>query len=221
MGEGLRCSLAFYKGLHVLLENVYSWLVGSSLHPVLTGGSLLGIVRHARLIPWDDDIDIFMLEGEERSFLELVRNHMPKHLGVTASWCGYRIYHKKTARIHDYFLKSDVGYPFVDVLFLVKRGSVYCPPTKCVRESEKFKREYFFEEELESFQYLAIGKHKYRVPGIYSRYLTRNYGDWKEYPGTAYSHEFSKYFPLNVAQYMDHFTIDVGGNDFHQRREIT
>lgn len=62
-----------------ILKQVLDFCAERSLHPLLADGSLLGAVRHQGYIPWDDDIDLWMLRSE---FDELVASELPEGLAL-------------------------------------------------------------------------------------------------------------------------------------------
>ena len=62
--------------LNILLD-IQSVCDQHGIGMMLTGGTLLGAIRHKAFIPWDDDIDVMMLRSEYDRFIPLFRQAFP------------------------------------------------------------------------------------------------------------------------------------------------
>ena len=64
------------KQLYSLLEYADKWLKKNKIQYFLDSGTLLGSVRHQEIIPWDDDIDISILQKDEAKLQKAFPNQI-------------------------------------------------------------------------------------------------------------------------------------------------
>lgn len=58
-----------HKVLYDILVDIHEFCIKNGIKYSLSGGSLLGAIRHGGIIPWDDDIDIQMSRPEYERFI--------------------------------------------------------------------------------------------------------------------------------------------------------
>jgi len=161
-----------------LLNDITNILDEHKVKYWLDFGTLLGVVRENRILPWDDDIDISIFEEDEKVMLEKVLPAIKN--------AKYRAYTRrlkenvgplKEGNIRSFKIRNNRffffrGYVKLDIFIMYKHqeslywyelGEPHALPQNLVSE----------------FKMIDFNGKKYRIPKDYDTYLTHHYGDWK------------------------------------------
>ena len=141
-------------------------------------GTLLGIVRENRILPWDDDMDISIFPED----IEIMQTKVLPDIKSL----NYRTYTRKFEEPEEplkkgnirsfkirnnrlFFLRGYVKldifimYPHQENVYWYELGAPHCLPQKLIEE----------------FDTIDFNGKSFRVPKDYDKYLTYHYGDWR------------------------------------------
>ena len=116
-----QCQLVQLHLLHVFR----SICEENNLQYFLSGGSLLGAIRHNGFIPWDDDADVGMPIKDYRKFLKIAEDYLPKDVvlqtkqkvpGCVFTWSKLRDAYSFYAEFNRGLSMADLNGIFIDVI---------------------------------------------------------------------------------------------------------
>jgi len=164
-----------------MLRRVCGILDKNNIPYVLEGGTLLGIVRENRLLPWDNDLDITIIEQDMNRVLNLRWSFW---------WAGYKLRLRKSiekmphfsigsvrlikVKTKKYFLASGIG--IMDIFVKKKIEDKYYWLVGKRDHVLKSVPSHFYEN-LTRYNFEG---YDYSVPADYEDYLTYRYGDWQK-----------------------------------------
>ena len=142
-------------------------------------GTLLGIVRENRILPWDDDMDISILEDDRQKVHDLVMPEIKK--------LSYRVYSRyHHIENHDVLKKGDFrAFRVRNNRLFFLRGYVKLDIFVMYRKEDYF---YWYElynvhripaRLLEEFDTIMFENKRYIKPKLTDEYLIYHYGDWR------------------------------------------
>jgi len=163
-----------------LLERATTFLEKYNIPYWLEGGTLLGIIRENRLLPWDNDLDI-SIRSED---FDRLRRILPKffYRGMIAKVREYKIddppFQKGEVRLIKVYATKYLFFktPLVLDIFVKKKlDDQYYWVVGVKRRAKKAVPARFYDE-LTTVQF----NHKtYSIPKLTDEYLTYRYGDWR------------------------------------------
>lgn len=82
-------SVTEYKErLLILFGKFIDFCNDNALNYYCTGGTMLGAIRHRGFIPWDDDIDLFMMRKDYNKLISLEKELRGKGIGLEGVQCN-------------------------------------------------------------------------------------------------------------------------------------
>ena len=118
------------KLLYQLMKDVHQILENNNIEYWADGGTLLGAIRHKGIIPWDDDLDIGIMNTEYNKFKKLKSVFKKCGYKLVKHWLGYKICYKNRKNIEGF----DYSYQFLDIVSYKKKENKIVPSLKKVRD---------------------------------------------------------------------------------------
>lgn len=157
--------------LYDLLQIVMCELDKSKTEYIITGGTLLGAVRHGGLIPWDDDADLAILNKDVPQLLNMLKPLEDLNIISYEHYKGNVVVVKfKESKISlDLFLMRKYKNVFND-----EEMYKYLFPFNM-----QYPNEWFYEHELYPLKQYIFGPLIISGPNNYENFLNRTYNNWQ------------------------------------------
>jgi len=173
-GKRLVTAMRMLKEITAILEKRNIWYC-------LDGGTLLGIMRENSLLPWDDDLDLFVTRNDYKKVAALRWKFRLR---------GYYVFISKHKQDQPPFKKGDprvikirnrryftiAGPVCLDIFIKYREGDYYCwKEGGRLKNAKKSVPVHFFNKLI----YKEFDGKKYWIPEAYDEYLTYRYKDWR------------------------------------------
>lgn len=164
-----------------MLSAVSQALDAAGVRYWLEGGTLLGVVREGRLLPWDTDVDLATTDDQIPRLLKALPAMRRAGCRITLRYHEHyqqpfptgllRILKIRDRRM--YFFRGPV---LIDLLIKYRSGNNYYWSVGKPRQRTVLSSPSHFYESLETIEFNG---HTYRRPADINNYLTHRYGQWR------------------------------------------
>lgn len=161
------------------LRDVVEILESENIAYVLEGGTLLGIIRENRLLPWDNDLDLTITRTFAKKLLSArwkfwLKGYRTRVRNIKQDSGHFKKGEPRILKIQTtrFFFFKDVSLMDIFIKDLVDDRYYWTVSEKNVLKSAP--RKYY-----ENFAQFNFKGKSYSVPAEYDAYLQSRYGDWK------------------------------------------
>ena len=166
------------KQCYKLARILHETLTKANITYWMSGGTLLGCLRHKGLIPWDDDVDVCVYKEDMVKIEQILTPFLKDHdcSIVDSPGFGYKVFHNSDSeKIPGN--PFNLRYPFADIFVMERKGDM------CQFFEEKgrvvYPQMYFKNKDVENGKPRLYGDVYLNCIANPEEYLRRNYGeDW-------------------------------------------
>lgn len=146
----------------------------------LEGGTLLGVIRENRLLPWDNDMDISMYKTDQRKLFRVVFRLFFKGYRLSVKYYRQDIGPFKKGelrmlKVRNYERFFRKGKVMLDIFLKRKVGEEYFWTVGVKSPVLKSSPARFYDE----LDWTEFNEKKYMICRDFEGYLSYRYGDWK------------------------------------------
>ena len=171
------------KSLNILTKKIVDIFHKNKFKYWACGGTMLGAVRDKGIIPWDDDVDLCIIDTFINDLYKMESELKAINIGMVSWFGGYKLYdiNGKTIKDKDSTGKTiknkDFKYPFIDLFIVTKDNNKFVLKNTTARNM--WPNEYYENDEIESLKLYDF--EDYQLYGLKNpiKYLDRNYPDWR------------------------------------------
>jgi lipopolysaccharide cholinephosphotransferase len=171
------------KSLNILTKKIVDIFHKNKFKYWACGGTMLGAVRDKGIIPWDDDVDLCIIDTSINDLYKMESELKAINIGMVSWFGGYKLYdiNGKTIKDKDSTGKTikdkDFKYPFIDLFIVTKDNNKFV--LKNITARNMWPNEYYENDEIESLKLYDFDD--YQLYGLKNpiKYLDRSYPDWR------------------------------------------